>query len=301
LHQPSEMLLDFGIASAPVLIHTPGMDFVLPLAIDQLPRHKQRLLAACEMGLSEPDVLGMAIAGSFVDGTPDTYSDLDIRIVLANGSFHRVFPRREELVRACGPLVAAFTGEHVGEPNLFITLYEDLIHVDYLFAELAEAPDRNDGRRVHVLWQRDDTVGIALSRPHIADPFADLTYLETRMWTWTWYIQSKILRGELWEAVSGLTTLRNVVLFRLLAMTMNLRHRGSRFAEELVGEHAVSIERTRGALDKGSLLDALRTTVRLYFELADPLLAQHGVDPVRAARDAVLPALEAGLLWQPAG
>ncbi len=283
-----------------MLIHTPEVDFVLPPAIDQLPRHKQHLVAACEMGLSEPDVLGMAIAGSFVDGTPDAYSDLDIRIVLEDGSFQRVFPRREELARACGSLVAAFTGEHVGEPNLFITLYEDLVHVDCLFAELAEAPDKNDGRRVHVLWQHDDRVGKALSRPYIADPFADLTYLETRMWTWTWYIQSKILRGELWEAVSGLTTLRNVVIFRLLAMTMSLRHRGSRFAEELVGEHAASIERTHGTLDKGPLLDALRTTVRLYLKLADPLLTQYGVDPVRAARSAVLPALEAGLLWQPA-
>jgi hypothetical protein len=98
------------------------------------------------MGLSEPNVVGMAIAGSFVDGLPDAYSDLDLRMVLANGSLQRVFPRREELARACGPLVAAFTGEHVGEPHLLVTLYEDLVHVDYLFAELADAPDKNEGR-----------------------------------------------------------------------------------------------------------------------------------------------------------
>ena len=76
------------------------MDFRLPSGIDHLPRHKERLVAACRMGLTEHDVVGMAIAGSFVGGAPDSYSDLDLRVVLANGSFGRVFPRREELARA---------------------------------------------------------------------------------------------------------------------------------------------------------------------------------------------------------
>jgi hypothetical protein len=244
------------------------------------------------MGLSEPDVVGMAIAGSFVDGTPDVYSDLDIRMVLADGSLQRVFRRREELARASGPLVAAFTGEHVGEPHLLITLYEDLVHVDYLFAELADAPAKNEGRRVIVLWQRDDEVANALSRPLVPNPPGDLTNMEARMWTWTWYIQSKILRGELWEAVSALNFVRDVVLFRLLAMTRDVRYRGARFAEGLVGEHAGSLKRTQATLDRDSLLEALRTTVHLYLDLADPLLARHGVEPARAARTTVLRALE---------
>jgi hypothetical protein len=249
--------------------------------------------------MSEPDVVGMAIAGSFVEGTPDAYSDLDLRVVLANGSFERVFPRREEFARACGPLVAAFTGEHVGEPNLLITLYDDLVHVDYLFSELADAPRRNEGRKVQVLWQRHPAVAEALSRPHVADPTADLAYLEARMWTWTWYIQTKILRGELWEAESGLGFVRDRVLFRLLAMGREIRYRGARFAEQVVGEHEGAVARTLGALDKKSLLEALRASVRLYLELADPLLERYGVEPAGSARQVVLSALEAGLSWQP--
>ena len=241
----------------------------------------------------------MAIAGSFVEGTPDTYSDLDLRVVLVNGSLERVFPRREEFARACGPLVAAFTGEHVGEPHLLITLYGDLIHVDYLFTELADAPKRNDGRKVQVLWQRDPEVSKALSRPHTADPAADLAYMEARMWTWTWYIQSKMLRGELWEALSGLAHVRDWVLFQLLAMSQGMRYRGARFAEQVMGKHVDAIARTLGPLDKESLLEALRATVDLYLELADPLLVRYGVEPARAARQTALSALEAGLSWQP--
>src|SRR2546425_1445712 len=120
------------------------MELSLPSRIEGLVRHGARLIAACHMGINEPAVLGMAIAGSFVDGTPDEYSDLDLRVVLTDGSFERLFSRREELARECGPLVAAFTGEHVGEPHLLITLYNDLVHVDFLFTELASAREKNE-------------------------------------------------------------------------------------------------------------------------------------------------------------
>jgi hypothetical protein len=38
------------------------------------------------------------------------------------------------------------------------------------------------------------------------------------MWTWSWYIQTKVLRGELYEALDGLQYVRDNVLFKLLAM-----------------------------------------------------------------------------------
>jgi Streptomycin adenylyltransferase len=273
------------------------MDLSLPAAIERLPRQKTRLIAACRVGEAEPDVIGMAIAGSFAEGTADSFSDLDLRVVLKEGSFERLFSRREDFARACGPLIAAFTGEHVGESHLLITLYDDMIHVDYLFVELADAPTRNDGRTVQVLWQRDPRVTAALSRPVRTDPAADLAYLEARVWTWTWYIQSKILRGELWEAAAGVAMIREAVLFRLLALRRGIRYRGSRFAEQVVGEYAGDFNSTLSSLDRESLLEALRTAVKLYVELADPLLDQYGVARAARARSAVLDALAAGLNW----
>jgi len=273
------------------------MNFSLPAAIERLPRQKTRLIAACRVGEAEPDVIGMAIAGSFVEGTPDSYSDLDLRVVVKDGSFERLFHRREDFARACGPLIAAFTGEHVGEPHLLITLYDDLIHVDYLFVDLAEAPTRNGGRAVQVMWQRDPRVTEALSRRVRTDPAADLAYLEARVWTWTWYIQSKILRGELWEAAAGLAMIREAALFRLLTLRRGIRYRGSRFAEQVVGEYAAALNSTLSSLDRGSLLEALRTAVKLYVELADPLLEQYGIARAARARSVVLDALAAGLDW----
>jgi hypothetical protein len=275
------------------------MQIVLPKAIDDFPLHRQRLIAACDVGAAESEVIGMAISGSFAYGTPDAYSDLDLRVVVADGSLDRVFERKEAFARRCGPLVAAFTGEHVGEPHLLITLYSDLIHVDYLFTDLAGAAERNEGRPVHVLWQREPAVTAALSRTPTLDPVADLTYMESRIWTWAWYIQSKILRGELWEAASGINFVRDVVIFRLFAVVNQERFRGARFAESVVGEHGSAVTRTLSGLDRQELLEALRTEVRLYREIGDPLLARYGVQPNQAARATVLAALGKGLDFVP--
>ena len=275
------------------------MGLYLPATVDRLPRHKRRLLAACEAGRAEADVVGMAIAGSFVDGTPDEYSDLDLRVVVRDGTLERVFARREEIASNSGPLIAAFTGEHVGEPQLLITLYEDLVHVDFLFVALAEAAERNLRRRVQVLWERTPEVSVALSHPYVANPVEDLNYLEARIWTWTWYIQSKILRGELWEAVSALNFVRDAALFRLLALEHGVRFRGARHMQELLREHAATFAQTQTAVEQSALLEALRATVRLYLEVADPMLARNGVRPNIEARKIVMRALDSALSWRP--
>src|SRR5439155_22642094 len=139
----------------------------------------------------------------------------------------------------------------------------------------------------------------AFSRTYVADPVSEVTYAESRIWTWVWYVQTKILRGELWEAVSGLNSVRDVVLFRLLAIARAQRYRGARYAEESLGEHRTDFARTLATIDEESLLSALRAEVDLYLRLADPLLALHGVEPQRAARDAVQSALDAALPGEP--
>ena len=61
-----------------------------------------------------------------------------------------------------GPLLACFTGEHVGEPRLLIALYgPPLLHVDLKFVAERDLDVRvEDGR---VLWQRDGALDRALA------------------------------------------------------------------------------------------------------------------------------------------
>jgi hypothetical protein len=82
-------------------------------------------------------------------------------------------------------------------------------------------------------------------------------------------------------------------------MTRAARPAGSRRAEQFTDEWTEPFAQTVGALDRDSLLHALRSAMRLYVALGDPLLARHGVEANTAAREVALGALGAGLAWRP--
>jgi hypothetical protein len=44
------------------------MDFALPPAFERFPRHRAKAEEACRTGLADPDVVGMAVTGSFATG-----------------------------------------------------------------------------------------------------------------------------------------------------------------------------------------------------------------------------------------
>ena len=276
------------------------MEPQVPATLTDLPRHRARLEAACRAAMEDPDVVGMALGGSFAQGRPDEYSDLDLKIVVEDESFDRALGRRRELAEACGHVVAAFTGGHVGEERMLITLYDDLLHVDFLVVGLSDLAEQNHGRTVHVLWERDGRLSQVLPGEPAHDPAADLEWMEARMWTWVWYTHSKILRGELYEAIDALNVVRGWVLFRLTALRAGEPTRGARFAEERIGDRADEFARTvAGPRDREPLLEGLRASVRLYLEMADPLLERHDLEKAHEARAVVLEALERGLAWSP--
>ena len=273
------------------------MDWQLPASFNALPMHRAKVEAACRAVSTDADVVGMAVAGSFAAGIADEFSDVDLRLYVSEDVVDTVVGRIPELAAACGRVVALFTGEHVGVPDLTIVLYDDLVHVDFEVLSAARVAEHNQGLPAVVLWERD---GLSTELPgrYDVDVAADLRWLEARIWTWSWYIQTKVLRGELYEALDGLQYVRDRVLFRLLAFHHGVRPAGGRRGEALVGVHADAFGRTVPvALEKSALLAALRAETGLYLELAEPLLTRHGVDQNSEARKVVLRALEAGLTW----
>src|SRR5262245_11405823 len=83
---------------------------------------------------SDPEVLGVAAGGSFAARTMDGFSDLDLLVVADPAAWPAILERRRAIAAGAGSLLAAFTGEHVGEPRLLICLYgPPLVHVDLKF------------------------------------------------------------------------------------------------------------------------------------------------------------------------
>ncbi len=76
-------------------------------------------------------------SGIVVMGSMDEFSDIDLVLVIDPPTIDDVMHERTMIASRLGRLVAAFTGEHVGEPRLLICLYDDpVLHVDFKFVNL---------------------------------------------------------------------------------------------------------------------------------------------------------------------
>src|SRR5688500_16195877 len=87
------------------------------------PGHLQAFVDQAVPRLAEdPRVVGVAAGGSWIAGNMDEFSDVDLVIAVAPEHEAAVSRDRQAIAASLGPLLVAFTGEHVGEPRLLICL-----------------------------------------------------------------------------------------------------------------------------------------------------------------------------------
>lgn len=277
----------------------PSID--LPSGIDVFGPQRAKLLDLANASIQDQGIVGMAIKGSFALGIADEFSDLDLSFVTNDDQFDQVLARRPQLISAPSEPIALFTAEHVGLPDLLIVLYDDLVHADFRHVRLKDFPEPEEDLPCHIVWQRDEFLSGKVAGAQVPTSEVNVDWMEARMWTWVWYTQTKILRGELYEALDALQFIRSRVLFPLLAMTRRTRPGGSRRAEQLVGELKQDFAATSPSLDASAAMRSLQVSAALYMRLADPLLQSQGSDTAERARGPVLDALDAGLDWEPPG
>jgi predicted nucleotidyltransferase len=227
---------------------------------------------------ADPRLVGVAAGGSYLTGTMDEFSDLDLVIAVDPPAYRLVMDDRQRIAASLGPLLSAFTGEHVGEPRVLICLYgPPLLHVDLKFVALADAAQRVEDPAV--LWERDGRLTAALRGGQARYPTRDLQWIEDRFWTWIHYGAGKIGRGELFEAHDMLTFLRAQVLGPLMLQTVGARPNGVRRLEQAAPGWAREMEATVASYEARSTALALRAAAQMYRALrgaaATPDLAVH--------------------------
>ena len=133
---------------------------------------------------------------------------------------------RFALIDAWATVVIGFTGEHVCEPRLVITLVgPPLLHVDFKFVCVSDFAERDE--KPVILWDRDGSLAHTRSGPPPARAPLDLQWIEDRFWVWVHYGATKLGRGELFEVVSFLNYLREAVLAPLITHRMGAPARGT--------------------------------------------------------------------------
>jgi len=205
--------------------------------------------------------------GSYIHGGLDRHSDLDFVVVAEEESYGEVMASRKEIATRVGDLLAAFSGEHVGEPRLLICLYgPPLIHVDLKFVT-ASSLDRLVERPA-VLFSRDPgRLEACLDAAVIAWPDASPDWFEQRAWIWLHYGATKLARGELFEAIGMLAFFRDQVLGPMLHRRAGRPQRGMRRIEMLDGPCTEQLAKTVPTYDAVSVRNAYMQAVDLYVDL----------------------------------
>jgi predicted nucleotidyltransferase len=188
-----------------------------------------RLLA---LARADERLLGVTLGGSAARGTTDRYSDLDFVIACRDEDHATLLAELPRVAGRVGPLLVAFTGEHVGEPRLLIALYgPPPLHVDLKLVARRDLAQRvEDGV---VLWERGGAVTDAHAQGPAIWPTPDRQFIEDRFWVWIHYAATKIGRGELFECLDLLALLRSSVFGPLIALRAGVRAQGVRRLEQL--------------------------------------------------------------------
>jgi predicted nucleotidyltransferase len=228
--------------------------------------HRAYLDGALPLLRADPRVTSVVISGSAVTGGIDEWSDLDLVVFVADDREKEIWEEHFEIVARLGKnFLAAFRGDHVGEPRVLICLYDDpLLHVDVKFMAHKDAGTLH--YPAEVLWSRGDPP--SLPGPDSSRTF-DVQWCANRLSTWAHYIGVKIERGELFEALNSIEYLRTRVLCPLIALEQGVAPRGTRRIEETRSPRLESLARTVCGYDRKALLAATQEAFALAWSLLD--------------------------------
>lgn len=218
------------------------------------------------------EVIGVAVAGSWLTNDLDEFSDLDLILVTAE-KISSNKNKMLEMANRFGELLTGFTGEHVGEPRVLICLYNNpLLHVDIKFLTLEEFKVRIE--QPIVLLDTDNQLQKIIKETSFSFPYPDFQWIEDRFWIWIHYALLKIGRGELIEALDFLSFIRMTVLGPLVHIKHNNLPRGVRKIETSISTNDVQeVIATIPSYSKASILVSLEKAVDLYKNLRCDLYA----------------------------
>lgn len=228
--------------------------------------HQQLLIKIISEFSQDKRILGIGASGSYASDMMDKYSDLDLIIAINPDDFKSVMVERLTIINKIKGKVAAFTGEHVGEPRLIIALFSpDAVHVDFKFVSLPDAAIRVDDTKV--VWERDGLLSGVLARSEYKYPQPNPQWIEERFWIWVHYGATKIARGEYFEALEFLSFLRISVLSPLALKQQGLTPSGVRKIETRLPEFTEHLKETVSIPERDALTRAFEKSITMYLKL----------------------------------
>lgn len=249
--------------------HVPGLDLSSA--------HRALFERAVNYFRDDARVVGMILGGSLAHGLADAYSDVDLYVVADDESFDAVFEERDVAALTVGSPLLQFTVDPIpGGSRDYIVTYPGPVKLDLMYYRESEILPAAKWDGCVVLKDASGLmVGVRERSRDLAPPSPsseELLELDQIFWTLCWYAFGKIMRGELWEALDGIHTIRSDAILPMLDWTAERPHEGYRRLEtRLAPETIKRLEHTLGRMEAGALYDALKAEISLFRVLSGPL------------------------------
>ena len=246
-----------------------------------LPDHRKVAFNALNLLSHDGRVHGLYLSGSFADGQPDKFSDIDINILAEEEEREQIIKDHAELIQQVCKIAAVFPAIHLHDPNQIIVFYEQSIpiHVDYLYRVAKELTPSQKYRNFLIVLDRDGSLAtwketcqkVEIEKPPLQE---ELQYFEVRFWGWCWYTDTKIERGELWEARDAIEYIRSNVIIALAYFKLGLPNEGARRLERKFPQEVIELLSKTApiGLDKQSYKTALLGLIAGYQQLFKDVL-----------------------------
>jgi predicted nucleotidyltransferase len=251
--------------------------------LDLLPVHRALLERAVDCFSDDDRIAGIILGGSLAYGTADFYSDVDLYIIARGESFDTVFDEREAATLAIGYPLFRFAVDPIpGGSRDYIVTRLGPVKLDLMYYRESEMLPAPKWAGCRVLKDMSGLMDDVLARSRDITPSAPapevLLKLDQRFWTLCWYVFGKIMRGELWEALDGIHTMRSDAILPMLDWMAGRPHEGYRRLErKLDPEITTRLASTLAPLEAGLLYDALQAAMALFRDLRGPLFERCGL------------------------
>ena len=237
-----------------------------------------RFLTACQV---DDRVVAAFLGGSYVSGTADAYSDLDLYLITTDEAYESFLAGREMFIRILGePLFL----ENFGRPDGLFYMFSDETEGELWIGRASHFQHLHEGP-YHVLLDKRSILADVVFPQQKADPVEQTERLRLAI-SGFWHEMSHFVkamgRGQLWFAYGQLEALRH--------MCVNLARLRYNFNDAWIGdepyfkveqvlpvEQLSPLQTTYCPMTYDAMLQAAHVIFRFYQASAPSLAKTHGI------------------------
>ena len=269
---------------------------VLP-ALDEFPRLRDVAGRAVARFISDVRITGLIVGGSLARGGIDAYSDIDLYVIVRDEDFEAVFAERDAAAESVGTPLFRFIADHnPGGEHDYIILYEEHTKLDLMYLRASDITPAEKWAKYLILKDSGDFLENIKAQSHgVAPPRPapeTLQIINQKFWTWCWYVFGKIARGELWEALDGIHSIRSLALLPMMAWTYGWPQEGYRRLESKLAARGVTptaaAATIASTLQPVSLYAALQAEIEFFLDIRARLCERYGLRVDTAAEEQTL-------------